>query len=51
MKELGWVPKQSKDHLEHEPRAGLLLCPNHWASFKANDIFIRFFPDVSSIYF
>ena len=42
-----WVPRQAKGNPKHEPRNGLLLCPNHHKAFDNHQCIIRYIPRVS----
>lgn len=46
LKDYYWIPAQAKDHAQHEPRDGLVMCPNHHRYFDNYQFFIHFFPDV-----
>lgn len=46
LKNRRWIPSQAKVAPAHEPRDGLLLCPNHHTFFDTYLYFIRYCPDV-----
>ncbi|KAH9912221.1 uncharacterized protein B0H18DRAFT_1217205 [Fomitopsis serialis] len=41
-----WIPRQAKRHPEHEPRNGLLMCPNDCAFFNNYLFFICYIPNI-----
>jgi len=47
----GWVPSQTMEEPQLEPRNGLDLCGNHSVAFKSYSFFIRFFPDIQKFVF
>ncbi|KIY45925.1 hypothetical protein FISHEDRAFT_48249 [Fistulina hepatica ATCC 64428] len=51
LKNRGWIPSDAKNHPQHEPRNGLLMCANHHVMFDAYKFFIRFFPDTRKFVF
>lgn len=51
LKQRNWIPQQAKDHPQHEPRDGLLLCATHRLNFDAYDFFIRFSPTIRKFIF
>ncbi|EIM91915.1 uncharacterized protein STEHIDRAFT_151270 [Stereum hirsutum FP-91666 SS1] len=46
-----WIPSQAKEHVEHEPRNGLLMCPTHHKAFDAYEFFIRYMPEARKFVF
>ncbi|KIJ50474.1 hypothetical protein M422DRAFT_159636 [Sphaerobolus stellatus SS14] len=42
LKQRHWIPQEAKENLRHEPRDGLLMCPNHHRSFDGYKFFIRY---------
>ncbi|KAI9510834.1 hypothetical protein F5148DRAFT_1374166 [Russula earlei] len=51
LRDRSWIPLETKDHPQHEPRDGLLMCVLHHRFFDAYTFFIRFFPDVQKFIF
>ncbi|KAL5492451.1 hypothetical protein ACEPAI_3898 [Sanghuangporus weigelae] len=51
LKRRGWLPEETKEHPEHEPRDDLLMCKNHHSGFDECHFFIRFLPDVRKFVF
>lgn len=47
----GWVPSQTTEEPQLEPRNGLILCCSCSAAFKRYSFFIRFFPDIQKFVF
>ncbi|EJF59951.1 hypothetical protein DICSQDRAFT_64233 [Dichomitus squalens LYAD-421 SS1] len=46
-----WLPEQAKHRVQHEPRNGILMCPNHHKMFDSLDAFIRFDPQTRKFIF
>ncbi|EJD04317.1 uncharacterized protein FOMMEDRAFT_167528 [Fomitiporia mediterranea MF3/22] len=46
-----WIPPQANQYPRHEPRNGLLMCPNHRLSFENYGFFIRFYPNIRKFVF
>ncbi|KIJ50482.1 hypothetical protein M422DRAFT_245768 [Sphaerobolus stellatus SS14] len=42
LKQRHWIPQEAKDDPRHEPRDGLLMCPNHHHMFNGYGFFIRY---------
>ncbi|KAF8816794.1 hypothetical protein BYT27DRAFT_7076396, partial [Phlegmacium glaucopus] len=46
----GYIPLSAKS-VEHEPRNGMLLCPNHYIHFNSCACFLRWIPEIHMIVF
>jgi len=46
LKARNWIPSRAKASPRHEPRDGLLMCPNHHTLFDDYTFFIRFLPNI-----
>ncbi|KAI9462245.1 hypothetical protein HD554DRAFT_2196012 [Boletus coccyginus] len=51
LKDRNWIPALAKDHPEHEPRNGLLMCATHHQAFDHYSFFIRYFPEICKFVF
>ncbi|KAI0030164.1 hypothetical protein K488DRAFT_54795 [Vararia minispora EC-137] len=47
--ERNWLPPKAKHSVQHEPRNGLLMCPNHHAHFDKYNFFLRYLPGVRKV--
>ncbi|KAF6750325.1 hypothetical protein DFP72DRAFT_969539 [Ephemerocybe angulata] len=51
LKTRGWIPPKVKAYPEHEPRNGVVMCPNHCVGFNEYLFFIRYVPEVRKYVF
>ncbi|KIJ50472.1 hypothetical protein M422DRAFT_245759 [Sphaerobolus stellatus SS14] len=51
LKQRHWIPQEAKDDPRHEPRDGLLMCPNHHQMFDLYRFFLRYHHDSGKFIF
>jgi len=49
MRKLRFIPRQAKS-VYHEPRNGMLLCGNHSWAFDHHYFYVRWVPEVCSLF-